>query len=56
LSARERRLPQSTSPNSESAAAPTWIEMQDVSDQVLRLVRDDTLAGRVVVLGRQRAA
>jgi NAD(P)-dependent dehydrogenase (short-subunit alcohol dehydrogenase family) len=40
----------------ERAAAPRWIEMQDVCDQVLRLVRDDTLAGQVVVLGPQPAA
>jgi len=37
----------------ERAAAPGWIEMRDVCDQVLRLVRDDTLAGQVVVVRPQ---
>jgi NAD(P)-dependent dehydrogenase (short-subunit alcohol dehydrogenase family) len=37
----------------ERAAAPGWIEMRDVCDEVLRLLRDDTLDGQVVVLRPQ---
>lgn len=34
----------------ERAAAPPWIEMSQVCDQVLRFVRDDTCAGQLAVL------
>jgi NAD(P)-dependent dehydrogenase (short-subunit alcohol dehydrogenase family) len=37
-------------PPAERAAAPGWIPMSEVCDQVLRFVRDDALSNQVVVL------
>ena len=34
----------------ERASAPSWIPMDDVCDQVLRFVGDDSLTNQVVVL------
>lgn len=36
--------------DAERASAPDWIPMSDVCEQVLRLVRDDSLTNEVVVL------
>jgi hypothetical protein len=34
----------------ERAAAPKPLPMQDVADAIIRLIRDEALAGRVLVL------